>query len=103
MWAGMFQGVSYKDGKTMQGNKKMNEKRVHCAQKPLALYQWVLETFARPGDVIYDSHMGSQGSRVAAYKLGFDYYGNEIDEKHYADGCKRFQQLTHEPLFQSIK
>lgn len=99
MWNGMCQGVSYKDGKTMQGNKKLNERRIHPTQKPLPLYQWELETFTKPGDSLYDSHMGSQNSRIAAYKLGLDYYGNEISPQHYTDGCKRFQQLTYEPLF----
>lgn len=99
MWAGMRQGLSYKEGRTMQGNKQKNEKRIHPTQKPLALYQWEFETFAKPGDILYDSHMGSQNSRIAAFKMGFDYYGTEISEIHYKDGCKRFQQLTDEPLF----
>lgn len=99
MWAGMMQGVSAEKGLLMQGNKKLNEKRIHPTQKPLALYQWEFETFAKPGDTLYDSHMGSQNSRIAAYKLGLDYYGNEMSEKYYNDGCNRFKELTYEPLF----
>lgn len=103
MWVGMFQGVSISHGMVQQGNKALNEKRVHPTQKPLPLYQWQLQTFAKPGDKLYDSHMGAQGSRIAAWKMGYDYWGNEISERHYKDGCERFDKLTHEPLFQGQK
>lgn len=99
MWAGMLQGLSITHGTTMQGNKQLNEKRIHPTQKPLPLYQWQLQKFAKPGDKILDTHMGGAGSRIAAYKLGFDYWGTEISKTHYDDGCARFLRETDEPLF----
>ena len=44
------------------------------------------------GGVIFDPMMGSQSSRIAAYKLGYDYVGCEIDPDYYAQGCERFEQ-----------
>lgn len=102
MWNGMMQGVSADQGRLMQGNKALNEKRIHPTQKPLALYHWLAQKFLLPGDSWYDSHMGAQGSRIVAYKMGFDYYGNEKDKKHFDDGCRRFQEMTYEPLFMKM-
>lgn len=55
--------------------RNTSEKRIHITQKPVALYEWILKNYAKPGDKILDTHMGSQSSRIAAYKLGFDYWG----------------------------
>ena len=50
-----------------------------------------MKFYAKPGDIIFDSHMGSQSSRIAAYELGFDYYGCELDPDYFRDGCARFE------------
>jgi site-specific DNA-methyltransferase (adenine-specific) len=63
----------------------------HPTEKPVALYKWLLENYAKPGDKIFDSHLGSQSSRIAAYDLGFDFYGCELDADYYRDGCARFE------------
>jgi site-specific DNA-methyltransferase (adenine-specific) len=64
--------------------------RFHPTQKPIQLYKWLLKNYAKPGDKIFDSHMGSQSSRIAAYEGGFDYYGCELDKDYFEAGCKRF-------------
>ena len=64
--------------------------RIHPTQKPIALYRWILTNYAKPGNKIFDSHMGSQSSRIAAYDLGFDYWGCELDTDYFNDGCNRF-------------
>lgn len=66
------------------------EKRIHPTQKPVELYGWLLQKYAKEGWTIFDPFLGSQSSRIAAYELGFDFYGCEIDEKFYKEGCKRF-------------
>lgn len=68
----------------MQGDKSKNEKRIHPTQKPVVLYAWLYQQYAKPGDKILDTHLGSGSSRIAAYKLGLDFVGFEID-KHYFD------------------
>lgn len=96
MWHGMIQG-SYcgKDlGKALiqRGNKKLNEKRIHPCQKPIPLYGWLLSQYAKPGFKIGDGHMGSQSSRIAAYKLGLDYWGCEKDRYFFEEGNARFRK-----------
>lgn len=68
-------------------------KRIHPCQKPVSLYRFILDKYAKPGDKIFDSHMGSQSSRIAAYDMGFDYWGYEIDKDYFEAGCKRFEQF----------
>lgn len=81
--------VIYRRG-AVGGDNKV--KRIHPTQKPVELYGWLLKEFAEEGDVILDTHMGSQSSRIAAYKMGFDYYGCEIDRTYFLDGEKRFRR-----------
>ena len=56
------------------------------------MYAYLLDTFAKPGDRIFDPMMGSQSSRIAAYKMGFDYVGCELDKEYFAKGCERFDR-----------
>lgn len=94
MWNGMMQGVycGTDIGRALvqQGNKALNERRIHPTQKPVALYAWLLNNYAQPGWRIFDPMMGSQSSRIAAYKLGYDYVGCEIDKEYFDKGCERF-------------
>ncbi len=94
MWAGMFQGKSIKEGHIMQGNKKLNEKRIHPTQKPVLLYGWLLQKYAKEKDKILDTHLGSGSSRIASWKLGFDFYGFEIDNEYFLTQEKRFINET---------
>ena len=66
--------------------------KIHPTQKPVDLYAWCLKTFAKPGDRIFDPMMGSQSSRIAAYKMGFDYVGCELDKEYFDKGCERFNR-----------
>lgn len=70
------------------------EVKIHPTQKPLALYKWLLNKYALPGNKILDTHMGSQSSRIAAYQMGFDYWGWEIDKEYFQAGNKRFKEQT---------
>lgn len=79
-WAGM-----------LQGNMKSKESRVHPTQKPVALYEFLLTHYAKPGDRILDTHLGSGSSRIAAYNLGFDFTGYEIDPDYFKAQEERYQ------------
>ena len=68
--------------------------RIHPTQKPVSLYKWLLNKYAQPGNKILDTHMGSQSSRIAAFQMGFDYYGWEIDKEYFEAGNKRFKEQT---------
>lgn len=92
MWNGMMQGESVEHGDRMQGNKLLNENRIHPTQKPKALYYWLFKNFAPPGTRILDTHLGSGSSRITAYKMGYNFCGCEKD-RHYFDAQeKRFQK-----------
>lgn len=92
MWNGMMQGKSLKEGHVMQGNKKLNEKRIHPTQKPILLYKWILQQYAQEGWNILDTHLGSGSHRIAAYDMGFDFTGIEITDTHFDRQENRFQQ-----------
>lgn len=77
--------------------------KIHPTQKPAQLYQWLLKHFAKPGDKILDTHLGSGSSRVAAFKMGFDFWGWEIDKEYFDAQQARFEKETAEPLFQNIQ
>ena len=80
-----------------QGNA---ERRFHPTQKPVELYAWVFSQFAKPGDKILDTHLGSGSSRIAAYDAGLDFVGCEIDETYFQLQEERFARHTaQENLF----
>ena len=83
MWRGMFQGKSITEGTTQQGNKRLNEKRIHPTQKPVALYEWLLNRYSKPNDVILDTHVGSASSLIACYNTNHKFVGFELDEYYY--------------------
>lgn len=66
-------------------------KKIHPTQKPVELYAYLLKTFAKHGYKIFDSHLGSGSSRIAAYKMGFDFYATEIDKDFFEAQEKRFE------------
>ena len=70
------------------------EERFHPTQKPVALYEWLLTHYAKQGDKILDTHLGSGSSRIAAYDLGFDFVGCEIDEDYFKAQEERFAAHT---------
>ena len=76
VWAGMHQG-SY------GGDVRKNEKRIHPTQKPVALYEWLLANYAKPGQRILDTHLGSGSSAIAAINMGYPFDGVELDAVMY--------------------
>ena len=92
MWNGMCQGKSMLEGRIMQGNKKLNEKRIHPTQKPVALYAWLLTQYAREGWKILDTHLGSGSIAIACDKLGFHLHGIELDSHYYEAAKARLQE-----------
>lgn len=68
------------------------EYRIHTTQKPVALYQWILSKYAKQGDKILDTHLGSGSSRIAAYNGGYDFVGFEIDEEYFRKQEERFER-----------
>lgn len=89
MWNGMMQGADYKGN--MLGDKKLNEKRIHPTQKPVAVYKWLLDKYAKPGDKVLDTHLGSGSLAIACHDLGFELTACELDTEYYNDSIERIK------------
>lgn len=68
--------------------------RIHPTQKPVKLYQWLLQNYAKEGDKILDTHLGSASSAIAAYYGGLDFVGCELDEDYFKAAQERFDNET---------
>lgn len=62
---------------------KHKERRIHPTQKPVALYEWIFSRYAKPGDRVIDTHLGSGSSRIAALNAGLDFVGIELDKTYF--------------------
>jgi site-specific DNA-methyltransferase (adenine-specific) len=77
----------------LQESMSNKEKRIHPTQKPKLLYKWLLQNYAKEGDKILDTHLGSGSIAIACWDLKYDLTGYELDEEYYNAACKRFE--TH--------
>lgn len=77
---------------TINRGELAREGSIHPTQKPIKLYAWILKNYAKYGDKILDTHLGSGSSRIAAYKLGFDFYATEIDKEYFNSQEERFRR-----------
>lgn len=91
LWSGMIQGVSPVNGRVQQGNKKLNEKRIHPTQKPVALYKWLLDKYAKQEDKILDTHFGSGSIAIACHDYGFELTACELDDEYYQSAINRIK------------
>lgn len=78
----------------IQGDMKNKEYKIHPTQKPVALYEWLLNRYAKDGDVILDTHVGSGSSLIACHKTRHKYIGFEIDETYYKLASERIKTET---------
>ena len=83
MWNGM-----------LQGDMKNKEQRIHPTQKPVALYRWLLSNYAKVGDKILDTHLGSMSHAIAAHYAGLHLTGCELDPDYFAAGIERVKRET---------
>lgn len=83
-WHGMIQHE--------MGDRK--EKRIHPTQKPRQLYNWSLDNYAKEGDSILDTHLGSGSHAIACHERGFNLTSYEIDKDYYESSFKRFKLVT---------
>lgn len=86
-------------------DRKSNGGKVHPTQKPIVLYRWLLQNYAKQGDKILDTHVGSASSLIAFEKEGYDYVGFELDEYYFRDATKRLKQsrITTIDMFKEPK
>lgn len=68
--------------------------KIHPTQKPVKLYEWLLTNYAKPGQRVLDTHLGSGSSAIAAHYFGVDFVGCELDKDYFEAAKKRFEQQT---------
>lgn len=73
---------------------KESGSKIHPTQKPICLYEWLLEKYSQPGQRILDTHLGSGSSAIAAHYGGFDFVGCELDKDYFEASQKRFERET---------
>lgn len=84
----------------LQGDMKNKEVRIHPTQKPVKLYEWLLTNYAKQGDKILDTHLGSGSHAIACNNLGFELVGCELDADYFEAACKRIKaEASQERLF----
>ena len=76
----------------LQHDMKNKEIRIHPTQKPVKLYEWLLMNYAKEGDTILDTHLGSGSIAIACHNLGFELTGYEIDKEYFEAAKKRIEQ-----------
>ncbi len=91
-WAGNAQNA------TINWKNTGIDKRIHPTQKPIALYRWCLHKYAKLGWKILDTHLGSGSSRIAAWQMGFDFTGFEIDKDYFDMANARFEEFKNHSL-----
>lgn len=97
-----YNGALRKISKSWVGaNAKDEYDRIHPTQKPIMIYKWAINRYAKEGDTILDTHLGSGSSRIAAHDMGFDFTGYEIDKDYFDAQEKRFNNhIKQGNLFQ---
>jgi len=75
-------------------SKETGNKKIHPHQKPIQLYENILIDYAKKGNLILDTHLGSGSIAIACHKLGFELTACEIDETHFAAATKRINEFT---------
>jgi site-specific DNA-methyltransferase (adenine-specific) len=96
-----YNGALRKITKSWVGaNAKDGLERIHPTQKPIYLYDWIFNRFAKEGNLILDTHVGSGSSRIAAHKNKLHFVGFEIDKGYYEAQEKRFNAvISQQSLF----
>ena len=97
-WASFKTSVRMYSGHIFKGIGNSNYVTIHPTQKPTRLYEWIFDKYASEGDLILDTHLGSQSSRIAANKAGLDFVGFEIDREYFDNGNKRFKNFVSQTV-----
>jgi len=84
----------------LQGDMKNKETRIHPTQKPVALYKWILDKYAKQGDKILDTHLGSGSIAIACHDYGFELTSCELDKEYYDKAIQRIKNhVSQQKLF----
>lgn len=91
---------TYRWNGMLQGDMKNKETRIHPTQKPVALYKWLLDKYAKQGDKILDTHLGSGSIAIACHDYGFELTACELDSEYYEKSVQRIKNhVAQQKLF----
>ena len=82
----------------LQHDMKNKEVRIHPTQKPVKLYEWLLQNYAKEGDKILDTHLGSGSIAIACHNMKYDLTASELDKEYYEKAMKRLKEHTAQQL-----
>lgn len=100
MWSGFNQSQSIANPELRHGDHSKKEKRIHPTQKPVALYKWILDKYAKQGDKILDTHLGSGSIAIACHDYGFDLTACELDKEYFDKAMQRINNhMSQTKLF----
>ncbi len=94
MWRGMMQGKSFEEGNIQQGNKSLNEKRIHPTQKPVKLISGIIRKYIPQGNLIADFFCGSFSHIISFEKMNHPWIGCEKDYDYFKSGYHRYERET---------
>jgi site-specific DNA-methyltransferase (adenine-specific) len=98
LWAGMMQAKSLSEPMVQQGNKKLNEKRIHPCHKPVMLYDAIFKEFGIHRMKVIDTHLGAGSIRITADKFECEFVGSEIDSEYFQDHEERWNNYLNQKL-----
>jgi len=85
--------TSFKNGAKIYNKTATQLNRIHPTQKPIGLYDWLIDRYAEKGQIILDTHLGSGSSRISANKAGLSFVGCEIDKDYFNAQEKRYKEF----------
>jgi site-specific DNA-methyltransferase (adenine-specific) len=85
-----------KNAKIFRHVRNTSEKRIHITQKPISLYKWILDKYAKEGDKILDTHLGSGSIAIACHDYGFELTACELDKEYYDKSIQRIKNHTNQ-------
>jgi len=92
--------TSFKNGAKIYNKTATQLNRIHPTQKPIQLYEWILDKYAKPNDKILDTHLGSMSIAIACHDYGFELVGCELDKEYYDKGIQRVKNhISQTKLF----
>jgi len=88
--------TSFKTSSKKFNHSHIQNDKQHPTQKPVALYKWILDKYAKPNDKILDTHLGSGSIAIACHDYGFNLTACELDKEYYDKAMQRINNHTNQ-------
>lgn len=102
LWSGMQQAKNINEPMIQQGNKKLNEVRIHPCHKPILLYNMIYQLIGINGMKVIDTHLGGGSNRISANEFGFEFVASEIEEEYFCKQEIRYSAHKKQPYLHFV-